>query len=91
MSNTLLLRSVSCPFPLTYQMRNEVVVSAKQTLKYIDILPPPSMLYYQDTLHRVWTDNRLQRYIRYKGRIIFLKDIIGQYYYPQHSQHSQQQ
>jgi hypothetical protein len=57
------------------------VLPAQKTLKYIDILPPPSMLIYKETFHRVFTDADMQRYIKYKGQNVSLRDIVGQYYY----------
>lgn len=83
-TDKVLQRSKSSPLPLSYhfnRVQNDVVLPPQQIFKYIDILPPPSMLYFQDTLHRVYTDTDLQRYIKYKGRIVYLKNIIGQYYY----------
>jgi hypothetical protein len=81
---SLITRSRSSPLPFTShfcQVQNDVVLPMQRTLKYIDILPPPSMLYYNDTFHRVFTDMNMHRYIKYKGEPVYLKDIIGQYYY----------
>ncbi len=77
-------RTLSSPLPRTYhfcQVQNDVVLPPQKSLKYIDILPPPSMMYYKDTYYRVFTDQKMQRFIRYKGELVYLKDIVGQYYY----------
>lgn len=81
---TFITRSQSSPLPFTYhycKVQNDVILPMQRSLKYIDILPPPSMLYYNDTIHRVFTDINMRRYIRYKGEPVYLKDIVGQYYY----------
>lgn len=81
---TTLQRSKSSPLPYACnfcQVHNDVVLPAHKTLKYMDTLPPPSMLYYKDTFHRVFNDIDMQRYIKYKGQVIYLKNIIGQYFY----------
>lgn len=87
MENTtqpILQRSQSSPLPFTYHfchVKNDIVLPTEKTLKYIDILPPPSMLYYNEIYHRVFTDADMQRYIKYKGQKVLLKNIVGKYYY----------
>lgn len=77
-----LQRTRSDPLPNIYNfcmLNNDVYLPTKKSLKYIDILPPPSMLYYNDMVHRVFTDTNMQRYIKYKGKKIYLTTIVGQY------------
>jgi hypothetical protein len=64
-------------------IQHEVVVRPSSIVDYMDTLPPPKYVYLSDDkCCEVFMNKKGNRYIKMKGKRVFLQDIKGSYRYP---------